>query len=169
MPRRACGRVRRWVLLTQTVRVSGLDESLSQALGSRRAPTAVHDPVRVLTDLAVVLVLGGDCLADVALLRGEPELFGSVASEATFSRMVIALAADADKVMTRVARVRKQARAQVWVAADEHAPTHQISAAAPLVIDLDATLITSRPEPAPHSAPTNAHERSGLARTKVLA
>jgi len=134
------------VLLTETVRVAGLDTALSEALGRWRAPTAVHDPAKVLTDLALSLVLGGDCLADVALLRGEPELFGRVASEATVSRATSMLAADADRVLARIALARRQARAKVWAAAGEHAPTHEISADRPLVIDLDATLITAHSE-----------------------
>lgn len=134
------------VLLTRTVRAGGLDVALSQGLDRWRSPWAVHDPAKVLTDLAVALVLGGDCLADVALLRGESELFGSVACEATVSRTVAALAADADQVLAEVARARKVARAAVWAAAGEHAPTHQISAAVPVVIGLDATLITAHSE-----------------------
>ena len=39
--------------------------------------TAGHDPGKILTDLA--LALGGDCLADVAVLRALPELAGPVA------------------------------------------------------------------------------------------
>jgi hypothetical protein len=39
----------------------------------------VHAPGKIVTDLAVALVLGRDCLADVALLRAQPELFGPVA------------------------------------------------------------------------------------------
>ena len=35
------------------------------------SPGAVHDPGKVLLDLAVTLALGGDCLADVAVLRAE--------------------------------------------------------------------------------------------------
>lgn len=134
------------VLLTGAVRAAGLDVALSQALVSWRSPFAVHDPAKVVTDLAVALVLGGDCLADVALLRGEPELFGPVASEATVSRTIAALGGDADRVLAQVARARKAARAAVWAAAGEHAPTHQISAVAPVVIDLDATLITAHSE-----------------------
>ena len=42
---------------------------------------AVHDPGKIITDVAVALALGGDCLADIALLRAEPELFGPVASD----------------------------------------------------------------------------------------
>jgi hypothetical protein len=54
----------------------------------------VHDPGKILTDLVVTLGLGGDCLADVAVLRAEPELAGPVASDPVISRLVSALAAD---------------------------------------------------------------------------
>jgi len=61
----------RWggVLLTSAVAASGLGAGLSQALSPWRKPLAVHDPAKVLLDLAVTLALGGDCLADVAVLR----------------------------------------------------------------------------------------------------
>jgi Transposase DDE domain group 1 len=55
----------------------------------------VHDPGKIITDVAVALALGGDCLADIALLRAEPELFGPVASDPVVSRLVTWLAADA--------------------------------------------------------------------------
>jgi hypothetical protein len=69
--------------LVETVRTSGLDRALSAGLARCRKPNAVHDPAEVLTDLAIALALGGDCLADVALLRAEPGLFGPVASDPT--------------------------------------------------------------------------------------
>jgi hypothetical protein len=59
-------------LLTAAIGASGLDRELSAALARWRRPAAVHDPAKVLLDLAVALGLGGDCLADVALLRAEP-------------------------------------------------------------------------------------------------
>jgi hypothetical protein len=73
---------------------AGLDEELSKQLGRWRKPTAVHDPAKILLDLALTLAAGGDCLADVALLRGQPGVFGPVASDPTVSRSVTALAAD---------------------------------------------------------------------------
>jgi hypothetical protein len=42
--------------------------------------------------------------------------------------------------------VRAQARARVWALTGDHAPDRDIDAAAPLVIDLDATLVTSHSE-----------------------
>jgi hypothetical protein len=83
------------LLVTEVVGVSGLDRALSQALEPWRKPTATHDPAKVLTDLAVTLALGGDCLADIALLRAEPSVFGHVASDPTVSRTIAVLAADA--------------------------------------------------------------------------
>ena len=76
------------MLLTDTIRVSGLDVALAAALAPWRKPTAVHDPAKVMLDLAVTLAVGGDCLADVAVIRSEPGLFGRVASDATVSRLV---------------------------------------------------------------------------------
>jgi hypothetical protein len=46
----------------------------------------VHDPGKILTDLVVALALGGDCLADAAVLRAQPELAGPVASDPVVSR-----------------------------------------------------------------------------------
>ena len=60
------------VLLTETIQTSGLGVALSAALGRWRRPTAVHDPAKIVLDLALTRALGGDCLADIALLRAEP-------------------------------------------------------------------------------------------------
>src|SRR5450759_346881 len=66
------------VLVTQTVAVTGLGRELSAVLDRWRRPTAVHDPAKVLLDLAVTLALGGDHLADIGLLRAEPGVYGPV-------------------------------------------------------------------------------------------
>jgi hypothetical protein len=83
------------VLLTRALRVTGLDAGLSAGLARWRAPRAVHDPGKIVADLAVTLALGGDCLADIAMLRAKPGLFGPVASDPVVSRLVSGLAADA--------------------------------------------------------------------------
>jgi hypothetical protein len=62
------------VLLWETMRVTGLGRGLSQNLARWRAPRAVHDPGKVIADLAAAVALGGDCLADIAVLREQPEL-----------------------------------------------------------------------------------------------
>ncbi len=131
------------VLLVETVRATGLDRALSVALTPWMAPTATHDPGKVLCDLAVSLALGGDCLADVAVLRAEPEVYGLVASDPTVSRMVDRLATDVDTVLAAIGRARAAARARAWTAAGVHAPDSAVSADDPLILDLDATLVTA--------------------------
>ena len=68
------------------------------------------------------MALGGDCLADIAVLRAEPELFGPVASDPTVSRLIDALAGDAPRALEAIRAARAAARARVWALAGEHAP-----------------------------------------------
>ena len=83
------------VAVVDTILASGLDAGLRAALSPWRRPLAVHDPAKVLLDLAVSLALGGDCLADIAPVRAAPQVFGLVASDPTVSRTIDRLAADA--------------------------------------------------------------------------
>jgi Transposase DDE domain group 1 len=134
------------VLLTDTIAAAGLDTALAAALSPWRKPLAIHDPGKVVLDLALTLAVGGDCLADIGLLRAEPGVYGLVASDPTVSRTIDALAADAPGALKAINAARATARAQVWGLAGEHAPDHGVDAAAPLVIDIDATLVTSHSE-----------------------
>ena len=131
------------VAVVETVRASGIDRTLSVALEGWRKPTAVHDPAKVVVDLAVTLAVGGDCLADVAVLRAEPGVYGPVASDPTVSRVIDALAADAPRALAAINTARAAARARVWALAGPHAPDAGTGANRPLIIDLDATLVTS--------------------------
>ncbi|MCW2540069.1 MAG: transposase [Frankiales bacterium] len=70
-------------------------------------------------------------------------MFGAVASDPTVSRLVDALAADADRALAGIDAARTAARARVWAAAGQHAPDHGASAEHPVVIDVDATLVTA--------------------------
>ena len=134
------------VLLTETIAAAGLGPALSAALSGWRKPLAVHDPAKVILDLAVTLALGGDCLADIALLRSEPGLYGRVASDATVSRTITALAADARAALAAIDTARAVARKQAWKLAGSHGPNHGASARAPVIVDLDATLVGSHSE-----------------------
>jgi len=141
------------VLLTDTIRAGGLGAGLSAALARWRKPTAVHDPAKVVLDLAVSLALGGDCLADVAVLRGEPGIYGRVASDPTVSRTVDVLAANAPAALKAIDTARAAARAVVWGLAGEQAPDSGTDAEQPLIIDVDATLVGSHSEKE-HAKPT---------------
>ncbi|WP_100501687.1 IS1380 family transposase [Geodermatophilus chilensis] len=134
------------VLLTETVAAVGLDAALSAALAPWRKSLAIHDPGKVVLDLALTLALGGDCLADIALLRAEPGLYGLVASDPTVSRTIDALASDAPAALAAIDAARAAVRARAWALAGDRAPGHPRSAAAPLVIDVDATLVTAHSE-----------------------
>ena len=128
------------VLLTQTLRVTGLGRGLSAALERWRPGRAVHDPGKIITDLAVALALGGDCLADIAVLRAEPGLFGPVASDPVVSRLVARLAADAPRALKAIRSARAAARERAWVLAGEAAPGAHPEL---VTVDIDATLVTA--------------------------
>ena len=141
------------MLVTEAVRVSGLGTALSAALAPWRKPTAVHDPAKVVCDLVVTLPLGGDCLADLALVRSQPAVFGPVASDPTVSRTISALAADAPAALKAINTARAAARARAWRLAGKDAPDHDACAGRPLIIDVDATLVTAHSEKE-HAEPT---------------
>ncbi len=100
----------------------------------------MHDPGKTVLDLAVTIALGGDCLADVAVLRAQPELFGAVASDPTISRLIEGLGDDSATVITAIRAARAGARAKVWA---HHRP---IPSTDQVVVDLDATLVGSHSE-----------------------
>jgi len=97
------------VLLVATAGKVRLDRELSAALRPWMRPLAIHDPGKVLLDLAVSVAIGGDCLADIAQVRSEPAVFGLVASDPTVSRLIDTLASDAPRALSAIngARVLK--------------------------------------------------------------
>jgi len=80
------------VLLLRTADKIGLTSRLSESLARWRKPLAVHDPGKTVLNLAIAVALGGDCLADIAMLREQPAVFGPVASGPTVSRTITELA-----------------------------------------------------------------------------
>jgi hypothetical protein len=125
------------VLLVQAARVAGLDRLLGKRLAPWRLPLAVHDPGKIVMDLAVAVVLGGDCAADIAVVRAQPGVFGLVASDPTVSRLIDRLAEDADRAVTAIRAARSAARTWVW---DKAGTPRQDGL---VVLDLDATLVTA--------------------------
>jgi len=126
------------LLLLHTLRLTGLDTALSTGLQRWRPSRAVHDPGKIVADLAITLALGGDCLADIALLRAQPELFGPVASDPTVSRLITQLAHDETKAVKAIRAAHAAARERAWTLAGPAAP----GANGELIpIDLDATIV----------------------------
>jgi hypothetical protein len=125
------------VLLVETVRKTGLDQAISAALSPWRKPRAVHDPGKVLLDVALAVALGGDCLADVGMLRCEPALFGPVASDPTVSRLIDTLATGGKPALAAIRTARADVRAHVWRVAGQQAP----DADGQVIVDLDGVIV----------------------------
>lgn len=123
-------------LLAETADRVGLTEALSGGLAGLRQRRGGHDRGRVARDLAVMLADGGDALCDLRTLRDQPVLFGAVASDATAWRVIDAVCEHGLLDALRDARATARARAFALGA----------KPAGPLVIDIDATLVTAHSE-----------------------
>jgi hypothetical protein len=73
-------------------------------------------------------------------------VFGQVASDPTVSRLIDTLAADAPAALAAINTARASVRARVWELAGTDTPDDGTTARDPLIIDLDATLITAHSE-----------------------
>jgi hypothetical protein len=110
----------------------GLTAALGWRAGRTQTSRHRHGAGAVLRDLAVLLADGGDCLSDLAVLRGQPELFGPVASTPTAWRMIEQVACDPDG-LAGLRAGRAHARAAAWRAG--------AYADGLLVVDVDGTLV----------------------------
>ena len=127
----------------------GVGASLSSGVrwGGERAPG--HDRGKVLTQAMLMLAGGGECCSDIEYLRAEGALFADVASAPTLYRTLRSLdPATVGDLWARQAAVR----AQVWA---RRAP---VDATAPVVLDIDATLVEVHSE---HKAGAAAHYKGG--------
>lgn len=109
----------------------GLTAELTKALAPLKQRRRGHDRGAVLAQLAVAIADGATTLSDLAILRHQPDLFGSVASTATVWRTLRALTAPR---LDRVAQARAAARRAAWAAGLDPAF---------YVVDIDGTLVTS--------------------------
>ena len=135
-------------LLADLAEATGLEAAFSAALAPSRQRSGGHDPGRVAVDVAVMLADGGAAIADLAVLREQPELFGQVASPATAWRVLDGINAPA---LARLRAARAAAREIAWA---QHAETRgqfpQSTAAGRvipgLVLDIDATIVICHSE-----------------------
>ena len=116
---------------------------LSTGLDRWRSPRAVHDPGKIVADLAAALALGGDCMADIAVLREQPQLAGPVASDPVVSRLAGALAGDLPRALKAIRAARAAARERAWALAGDAAPGADGGL---VMVDLDATIVISHSE-----------------------
>ena len=130
-------------LLTDLAEATGLQAQFSLALAGLRQRDSGHDPGRVAVDLAVMLADGGEAIADLAVLRDQPGLFGAVASDPTAWRVLAGIDAAA---LARLREARAAARELAWAQAAEVRGGLPDSTAAGrpipgLVLDLDASIV----------------------------
>ncbi len=123
-------------LLADMADALGLSDGLSAAMAPTRQRRSAHNPGRVLVDLAVMVADGGTSLSDLRVLRDQPELFGSIASDPTAWRVLDSIDANA---MAAINAARAACRKVAW-AAGARPPRDFI------VLDFDATLVTSHSE-----------------------
>ena len=121
-------------LLADLAERSGLGADLSAALAPLVKAPRRHAPGEVLVDLAVMLADGGECVLDLKTRRGQPGLFGEVASQPTAWRLLDAIDED---VLGRLQAARAASRTRAWAAG---------LAPAKLTLDFDATLVNLHSE-----------------------
>jgi hypothetical protein len=135
-------------MLADIADATGLSREFSRGLASLRQRGTGHDPGPVAVDLAVTLADGGEAISDVAVLRDQPELFGSVASDATAWRVL----SDMDShALQRLRAARAAAREVVWaqiVKTRGELPCATVAGRRidALVLDLDATIVVCHSE-----------------------
>ena len=107
----------------------GLSSAYSAAVPQRGERAPVHDRGRLLVQVAVMLAAGGRCVSDMAALRDQPALFGTVASDPTIWRTFDAIDPG---VLDALRAARAEARAVVWARRRRRGP---------VVLDVDASLV----------------------------
>jgi hypothetical protein len=135
-------------LLADVADATGLTHQFGDALAGLRRRQRGHDRGRVAVDLAVMLADGGEAIADLAVLRDQPDLFGPVASDATAWRVLSSLDSE---VLARLRTARAVAREVAWAQLTETRGQFPTAVAAgkridALVLDLDATIVVCHSE-----------------------
>jgi hypothetical protein len=118
--------------------------SLAVPWSGERAP--VHDRGRLLAQVAVMLAGGGRCVRDMAALRDQPALFGTVASDPTIWRTFDAIDPD---VLDALRAARAEARAVAWM---------RRGCRGPVMLDVDASLVEIHSE---HKHGAASHYKGG--------
>jgi hypothetical protein len=135
-------------LLADLADATGLTSVFSEALAGLRQRRGGHDPGRIAVDLAVMLADGGEAIADLAVLRDQPGLFGPVASDPTAWRLLSQLD---ESLLAGLRAARARAREVAWaqraeVRGDLPQPVVAGRQVEGLVLDIDATIVICHSE-----------------------
>ncbi len=137
------------ILLRKAADQAGLTSWLSVAL-RRAGKSPLFDRGAALVSMAVAVALGATSMSDIAVLAHLAPVLGAAPGGPTIRRTLDLAGTPA--VLDRIARARAKARAHIWKLAEDTPagfPWLVIAGKALtgwLVIDMDATLVTARPD-----------------------
>lgn len=130
-------------VVTSFVDALGFRGLCEERLGQFVSSGARHRPGTILGSLAVMLAGGGEHVSDLDILRTGAGVFGNVASNATISRFFERTVTNPDLFSYGFATLTRELRTRAWEAAGDRNPALKATALDPLIIDMDATLVTS--------------------------
>ena len=123
----------------------GLGEALSAAIPWRGNGIPFHDRGKVLTQMALTLAGGGESCLDIEHLRIGADLFGSVPSDTTVARTFHEIDST---TRVEITKTLSDVRAEVWRRSSATTGT------APVILDIDASLVEIHSENKEQTAPT---------------
>jgi hypothetical protein len=123
----------------------GLGDALSGSIPWAGNGVPLHDRGKVLTQMALILAGGGESCLDIEHLRIGKDLFGSVPSDTTVARTFHEIA---ESTRTDITAALAAVRAEVWRRSSVTRGT------APVVLDIDASLVEIHSEGKEQTAPT---------------
>jgi len=124
-------------LLREMAEETGLVEAWDRVLLGTYKAMPIHMPGQVLGDLAVAIADGAVSISDLAALRDQPDLFGSVASTPTAWRVLDRVSGD---LLGGIRQGRAAARATAWRAGAAPDLTGELH------LDIDATILIAHSE-----------------------
>ncbi len=124
-------------LLREMAEETGLVEAWDRVLLGTYKAMPIHMPGQVLGDLAVAIADGAVSISDLAALRDQPDLFGSVASTPTAWRVLDRVSGD---LLAGIRQGRAVARAAAWRAGAAPDLTGELH------LDIDATILIAHSE-----------------------
>ena len=123
----------------------GLGDALSSRIPWAGNGFPLHDRGKVLVQSALMLAGGGESCLDIEHLRISGDLFGSVPSDTTVFRTFHEIS---PSTRVGIADAMAEVRAQVWTRSSETAGK------APVLLDLDASVVEIHSENKEQAAPT---------------
>ena len=123
----------------------GLGDALSARIPWNGPATPIHDRGKVMVQEALVLAGGGESCLDIEHLRIGGDLFGSVPSDTTVSRMFHEISSSTRE---GIAVAMAEVRAEVWSRSSATTGTD------PVLLDIDASLVEIHSENKEQTAPT---------------